>query len=35
MHDGRNEHNKPDELLKVLPDVLSALRARGMQSCAL
>ena len=32
MHDGRNEHNKPDELLKVLPQLLSELRARGMQS---
>lgn len=25
MHDGRNEHNRPDELLKVLPDFIEQL----------
>jgi peptidoglycan/xylan/chitin deacetylase (PgdA/CDA1 family) len=35
MHDGRNEHNKPDELLKVLPQVLVQLRERGLHSRAL
>lgn len=35
MHDGENRHNKPSELLKVLPTVLADLKARGMQSHAL
>jgi peptidoglycan-N-acetylglucosamine deacetylase len=32
MHDGRNEHNRPDELLKVLPNLLARLRERGLES---
>lgn len=32
MHDGRNEHNRPDELLKVLPALLQEFKARGWQS---
>jgi peptidoglycan/xylan/chitin deacetylase (PgdA/CDA1 family) len=32
MHDGKNEHNKPDELLRVLPQLLKALQERGLRS---
>lgn len=32
MHDGKNEHNKPEELLRVLPQVLKRLRERGLTS---
>ena len=32
MHDGRNEHNRPDELLKVLPQLLREFKARGWRS---
>jgi peptidoglycan-N-acetylglucosamine deacetylase len=35
MHDGRNEHNRPEELLKVLPSWLRQLHARGLMSAAL
>ena len=35
MHDGRNEHNRPDELLKVLPQLLRAFRDRGWKSVPL
>jgi peptidoglycan/xylan/chitin deacetylase (PgdA/CDA1 family) len=35
MHDGRNEHNRPDELLQVLPALLVSLRERGLCSVAL
>jgi len=35
MHDGRNKHNRPDELVKVLPAFLAALTLRGVQSSAL
>jgi peptidoglycan/xylan/chitin deacetylase (PgdA/CDA1 family) len=35
MHDGRNEHNRPDELLKVLPQLLCAFRDRGWKSVSL
>lgn len=35
MHDGRNRHNRPDELVQVLPIVLQALVRRGLRSCAL
>jgi peptidoglycan-N-acetylglucosamine deacetylase len=31
MHDGRNRHNRPDHLLKVLPAALRRLRECGMQ----
>jgi peptidoglycan/xylan/chitin deacetylase (PgdA/CDA1 family) len=30
MHDGRNEHNKPDQLLEVLPAFLANARERGL-----
>ena len=32
MHDGRNRHNRPDELVKVLPTFLTALASRNLQS---
>jgi len=32
MHDGQNVHNHPDQLLQVLPDFLSELASRGLQS---
>lgn len=35
MHDGRNQHNRPDELLRVLPGFLASLRARGLVPVAL
>jgi peptidoglycan/xylan/chitin deacetylase (PgdA/CDA1 family) len=35
MHDGCNEHNRPDELLKVLPALLAELQQRGLRSAAL
>lgn len=35
MHDGRNQHNRPDELLKVLPAVFAQLRQQGLRSVAL
>jgi peptidoglycan-N-acetylglucosamine deacetylase len=35
MHDGQNVHNRPDELLRVLPDLLRALASRGLRSQAL
>jgi len=35
MHDGRNEHNRPEELLQVLPALLVSLRERGLCSVAL
>ena len=31
MHDGRNEHNKPDQLLEVLPTFLAQARAKGFE----
>ncbi len=30
MHDGRNRHNRPDELLRVLPEFLRRLPARNL-----
>jgi peptidoglycan/xylan/chitin deacetylase (PgdA/CDA1 family) len=30
MHDGRNRHNRPEELIKVLPGFLEELRRRGL-----
>jgi len=34
MHDGRNQHNRPDQLLQVLPEFLRELSRRGLQSIA-
>lgn len=34
MHDGRNQHNRPDQLLQVLPDFLRELARRGLRSIA-
>jgi peptidoglycan/xylan/chitin deacetylase (PgdA/CDA1 family) len=35
MHDGRNKHNRPDQLIAVLPAFLDQLKNRGMQAAAL
>jgi peptidoglycan/xylan/chitin deacetylase (PgdA/CDA1 family) len=35
MHDGRNRHNRPDELLRALPGFLSDLRARDLHAASL
>jgi peptidoglycan-N-acetylglucosamine deacetylase len=35
MHDGRNVHNRPDQLLQVLPEFLRELARRGWQSVRL
>ncbi len=32
MHDGRNRHNRPDELLRVLPSFLQELANRGLRA---
>ncbi len=32
MHDGRNRHNRPDQLLEVLPPFLRELARRGLRS---
>lgn len=32
MHDGRNRHNRPDQLLQVLPVFLRELTRRGLRS---
>ena len=32
MHDGRNQHNRPDQLVQVLPRFLAELRARGIEA---
>lgn len=32
MHDGRNRHNRPDELMRVLPTFLCELRGRGLRA---
>jgi peptidoglycan/xylan/chitin deacetylase (PgdA/CDA1 family) len=34
MHDGQNEHNHPDQLLRVLPSCLNELASRGLRSRA-
>lgn len=31
MHDGRNQHNRPDQLLQLLPAFLQRLKARGLR----
>ncbi|MFO7306643.1 MAG: polysaccharide deacetylase family protein [Gammaproteobacteria bacterium] len=35
MHDGKNKHNRPEELLRVLPRLLQHLQQRAMRSQAL
>jgi peptidoglycan/xylan/chitin deacetylase (PgdA/CDA1 family) len=35
MHDGRNRHNRPDQLLTVLPGLLRRLRERGVSPVTL
>ncbi len=35
MHDGRNRHNRPDQLLAVLPGLLEGWRQRGLHSVGL
>jgi peptidoglycan-N-acetylglucosamine deacetylase len=35
MHDGRNVHNRPDQLLQVLPEFLRELERRGLHSTSL
>src|SRR5262245_18937027 len=35
MHDGRNVHNRPDQLLQVLPEFLRQLAGSGLRSVAL
>lgn len=35
MHDGRNLHNRPDQLLQVLPEFLRQLANKGLSSVAL
>lgn len=32
MHDGRNQHNRPDELIKILPVFLQRLADRGLRA---
>jgi peptidoglycan-N-acetylglucosamine deacetylase len=32
MHDGRNQHNRPEQLLQVLPAFLTTLSRRGLQA---
>ncbi len=32
MHDGRNQHNRPDELIKILPVFLRRLREQGLRA---
>ena len=34
MHDGRNQHNRPDQLLQALPGFLRELTRRGLRSVA-
>lgn len=35
MHDGRNRHNKPDELIAALPSFLAQLKARRLATAVL
>jgi peptidoglycan-N-acetylglucosamine deacetylase len=35
MHDGRNRHNRPDQLLQILPSFLESLRERSLASRSL
>ncbi len=32
MHDGRNQHNRPDQMLQILPALLNKLSSRGLQA---
>jgi peptidoglycan/xylan/chitin deacetylase (PgdA/CDA1 family) len=32
MHDGRNQHNRPDQLLQILPALLQKLSHRGLRA---
>jgi peptidoglycan/xylan/chitin deacetylase (PgdA/CDA1 family) len=32
MHDGRNQHNRPDQLVQVLPQFLALLGTRGLRA---
>lgn len=32
LHDGRNQHNRPDQMLQVLPALLNRLSSRGLQA---
>jgi hypothetical protein len=34
MHDGQNVHNRPDQLLQVLPEFLRRLASKGWRSNA-
>lgn len=34
MHDGQNQHNRPDQLLGVLPEFLREMTRRGLHSIA-
>jgi hypothetical protein len=35
MHDGQNVHNRPDQLVQVLPGFLRELERRGLRSSSL
>lgn len=35
MHDGRNQHNRPDQLIRILPGFLAAMSQRGLQPAPL
>lgn len=35
MHDGRNEHNRPDQLVQVLPQMLQQLTRKGLVAAPL
>ncbi|HEY5806643.1 MAG TPA: polysaccharide deacetylase family protein [Povalibacter sp.] len=35
MHDGRNRHNRPDELVRMLPGFLAGMVRRGLKSAPL
>ena len=35
MHDGRNQHNRPDQLLQILPLFLRKLSDRGLRAALL
>ncbi len=35
MHDGRNRHNRPDELMRMLPGFLDELRSRQLTALPL
>lgn len=32
MHDGRNQHNRPDQMLQILPALLHQLSSRGLRA---